>query len=31
MIDREHDLSIATQAKLVGMSRSPVYYLPRPS
>ncbi len=30
MIDREHDLSITRQAKLVGVSRGSVYYLPRP-
>ncbi len=29
MIDREHPLSIGTQARLLGMSRSAVYYLPR--
>ncbi len=31
MIDRDNSLSIATQAKLLGMSRSSVYYLPRPT
>ena len=31
MIDREHELSISTQAELLGMSRSSVYYLPRPT
>ena len=30
MIDREHDLSITCQAKLLGISRGTVYYLPRP-
>ena len=30
MIDRQHELSIARQAKLVGISRSSVYYTPRP-
>ena len=30
MIDREHDLSITRQAKLLGISRGTVYYLPRP-
>ena len=30
MIDRDHALSIARQAKLVGISRSSVYYTPRP-
>jgi putative transposase len=30
MIDRHHDLSITRQAKLVGISRSSVYYTPRP-
>ena len=30
MIDRHHPLSIARQAKLVGISRSSVYYTPRP-
>ena len=30
MIDRHHELSIARQAKLVGISRSSVYYTPRP-
>ena len=31
MIDREHKLSIARQAKLLGLSRGSVYYLPRPT
>lgn len=31
MIDRNHPLSIGTQANLLGMSRSAVYYLPRPT
>jgi len=30
MIDREHDLSIARQAEVLKISRSSVYYLPRP-
>lgn len=30
MIDREHKLAVARQAKLLGFSRSSVYYLPRP-
>ncbi len=30
MIDRKHDLSISAQAKLLGISRGTVYYLPRP-
>lgn len=30
MIDREHDLPITHQAKLLGVSRGAVYYLPRP-
>lgn len=30
MIDRHHDLSITQQASLLGISRSSVYYLPRP-
>ena len=30
MIDPEHDLTITRQAQLLGMSRSSVYYLPRP-
>lgn len=30
MINPAHDLSITTQAKLLGLSRSNVYYLPRP-
>ena len=30
MIDRQHQLSITRQAELLGMSRSSVYYLPRP-
>jgi putative transposase len=29
MIDRNHALPIARQAKLVGISRGNVYYLPR--
>src|SRR6478752_6418435 len=30
MIDREHDLSIVKHAKALSISRSSVYYLPRP-
>ena len=30
MIDREHSLSITRQAKLLGISRGAVYYLPQP-
>jgi putative transposase len=30
MIDRDHGLSIAKQAKVLGISRGSVYYLPRP-
>ena len=30
MIDREHELSIARQAKALNISRGSVYYLPRP-
>jgi putative transposase len=30
MIDRRHDLSIARQAAVLGISRGSVYYLPRP-
>jgi putative transposase len=30
MIDRRHDLSIARQATVLGISRGSVYYLPRP-
>jgi putative transposase len=30
MIDREHEVSIKRQAELVGISRSTVYYQPRP-
>jgi putative transposase len=30
MIDRNHQLSILRQAKLLGFSRGSVYYLPRP-
>jgi putative transposase len=30
MIDRAHDLPIAKQAGLLQLSRSSVYYLPRP-
>ncbi|MGO1163729.1 IS3 family transposase [Brucella sp. C7-11G] len=30
MIDRAHKLSVARQAKLLGLSRSSVYYSPRP-
>ena len=30
MIDRQHQLPLTRQAELLGMSRSSVYYLPRP-
>ena len=30
MIDRRHDLSITKQAEALGISRSSVYYSPRP-
>jgi putative transposase len=30
MIDRKHELCISAQAKLLGISRGTVYYLPRP-
>ena len=30
MIDREHDLPVQRQARLLKLSRSSVYYLPRP-
>ena len=30
MIDREHQLSVARQAKLLDISRGAVYYPPRP-
>jgi putative transposase len=30
MIHREHELNISAQAKLLGISRGTVYYLPRP-
>ena len=30
MIDRSHKLSIAKQAKALGISRGSIYYLPRP-
>ena len=30
MIDRDHDLSITRQAKLLDMSRGSVYYMPQP-
>jgi putative transposase len=30
MIDRDHDLPVQRQARLLGLSRSSVYYLPRP-
>jgi putative transposase len=31
MIDRSHDLPIARQAEMLGISRGSVYYLPRPT
>ena len=30
MIDREHDLPLSRQAKVLNLSRSTVYYKPRP-
>jgi putative transposase len=30
MIDREHELPVSKQAKVLEISRSSVYYLPRP-
>ena len=30
MIDREHELSVTRQALVLDISRSSVYYLPRP-
>ena len=30
MIDREHKLSVVRQARLLGVSRSSLYYSPRP-
>ncbi|WDR06969.1 IS3 family transposase [Devosia rhodophyticola] len=31
MIDRDHDLSVTSQARVLNISRSSVYYLPRPA
>lgn len=31
MIDRDHDLSVTWQARVLNISRSSVYYLPRPA
>ena len=31
MIDREHDLPLTRQAAAVGIARSTIYYLPRPT
>jgi putative transposase len=31
MIDREHELPVTRQAKLLGLSRGSVYYLPQPA
>ena len=31
MIDRDHGLSVSRQAKVLGISRGSVYYLPRPA
>ena len=31
MIDRDHELSVSRQAKVLGISRGSVYYLPRPT
>jgi DNA-binding response OmpR family regulator len=30
MIDRNHDLPVTRQARLLGISRGAVYYLPKP-
>ena len=30
MIDRDHDLPMARQAKVLKLARSTVYYMPRP-
>ena len=30
MINPDHDLSLSRQAKALGISRSSIYYLPRP-
>ncbi len=30
MIDRDHDLPVARQAKVLNLARSTVYYQPRP-
>ena len=30
MIEREHDLPISRQAKILGIGRGSVYYKPRP-
>ena len=31
MIDRDHELSVTRQAQMLDISRSSVYYLPRPA
>jgi len=31
MIDRDHELSVSRQAKVLGISRGSIYYLPRPA
>jgi putative transposase len=31
MIDKNHDLPLARQAEMLGISRGSVYYLPRPT
>lgn len=31
MIDRDHELSLSCQAKVLGISRGSIYYLPRPT
>jgi putative transposase len=31
MIDKSHDLPVARQAEMLGISRGSVYYLPRPT
>jgi hypothetical protein len=30
MISRDHQLAVTRQAKLLGLSRAPVYYTPEP-
>lgn len=31
MIDRNHELSVSRQARILGISRGSVYYLPQPA